>query len=572
MNRRSPPRIPGIITLFTSETAARPAGEPRTSRPAVGRRMAKLGKRLLARARRVSLSMLRSMDLRTTLPGILLLGLLAMAGCAVNPVTGEKQLSLISTRAEIAAGDRHYVPLQQAGGGLYTVDSALTKYVERVGQRVAAVSDRALPYEFVVLNATSPNAWALPGGKIAITRGLLVELDNEAELAAVLGHEVVHAAAKHSVQAMQRGMLGQLVMVGAAVALQNSDYGNFVLGTGNLGLQAVGQKYSRDAEREADDHGMKYMHAAGYDTAAAVTLQEKFVALAKGRRPGWLEGLFASHPASTERVANNRAALAKFPAGGTLGRAAYEKRIAYLRARKGAYKEADRARRLLRRSPERALRAIDGAIRQEPREPLFRGIRGRILMRQKRYQDAVRAYDAAIKRDAGYYGHYLGRGLVYRKLGRRTRARNDLERSNTLLRTAAATYALGRIALADGERAHAKRLFGAASNTRTELGKLSREAYVKLDIDDAPGRYVSANAFVSKGRIVVKVTNSTRHEIRDIVVRIDAAVNGAKLRPRLRQIPRLRANAFTVLRTGIRHREKDKVDVRARILRARAAS
>ena len=145
MNRRSPLRIPGIITLFAFETAARIGT---LSRPA--------GKR------RVSLSMLRSMDIRTMLPGILLLGLLAMAGCAVNPVTGKKQLSLISTRAEIAAGDRHYVPLQQAGGGLYTVDPALTKYVERVGQRVAAVSDRALPYEFVVLNATSPNAWALP--------------------------------------------------------------------------------------------------------------------------------------------------------------------------------------------------------------------------------------------------------------------------------------------------------------------------------------------------------------------------------------------------------------------------
>ena len=82
-------------------------------------------------------------------------------------------------------------------GGAYVVDPELNRYVREVGARLARASDRALPYEFVVLNNSTPNAWALPGGKIAVNRGLLVELDNEAELAAVLGHEIVHAAARH---------------------------------------------------------------------------------------------------------------------------------------------------------------------------------------------------------------------------------------------------------------------------------------------------------------------------------------------------------------------------------------
>ena len=161
--------------------------------------------------------------------------------------------------------------MQQVGGGRYTVDPTLTEYVTGVGRKVAAASDRSLPYGFVVLNNSSPNAWALPGGKIAITRGLLAELDNEAELAAVLGHEVVHAAARHGAQSKQRGELGQLVMLGATVALKDSDYANYILGAGSIGLQLVNQTYSRDAEREADYYGMKYMHAAGYDTGAAVT-------------------------------------------------------------------------------------------------------------------------------------------------------------------------------------------------------------------------------------------------------------------------------------------------------------
>ena len=86
------------------------------------------------------------------------------------------------------------------------IDPELTKYVNEVGQRLAAVSDRKLPYEFVVINNSVPNAWALPGGKIAVHRGLLIELNSEAELAAVLGHEIVHAAARHGAKGMERGI------------------------------------------------------------------------------------------------------------------------------------------------------------------------------------------------------------------------------------------------------------------------------------------------------------------------------------------------------------------------------
>ncbi|MDE0717541.1 MAG: M48 family metalloprotease, partial [Rhodospirillaceae bacterium] len=92
------------------------------------------------------------------------------------------------------------------------------------------------------------------------------------------------------------------------------------LGGSGLAFQLINRGYSRHAEREADLYGMKYMHRAGYDTRAAVTLQQKFVALSKGRRQDWLTGLFATHPPSTERVKNNRKALRKYPPGGDLGR------------------------------------------------------------------------------------------------------------------------------------------------------------------------------------------------------------------------------------------------------------
>ena len=142
--------------------------------------------------------------------------------------------------------------MQQSQGGQFRLDPAVGEYVARVGQKMADVSDRDLPYEFVVLNNGVPNAWALPGGKIAINRGLLLEMDSEAELAAVLGHEVVHAAAKHSVRQMQRGMLLQALVVGTAVVTSDSDYGQLAAGAANVGASLLTSAYSRDAERDAE--------------------------------------------------------------------------------------------------------------------------------------------------------------------------------------------------------------------------------------------------------------------------------------------------------------------------------
>ncbi|MBT8141393.1 MAG: M48 family metalloprotease, partial [Gammaproteobacteria bacterium] len=128
---------------------------------------------------------------------LLLLPLLFLLGCATNPVTGKKELRVVGEDTEINLGIQQYNPARQSQGGDYVIDPQLTKYVQGVGNRLAKVSDRPLPYEFQVINSSVPNAWALPGGKIAINRGLLYELNSEAELAAVMGHEIVHSAARH---------------------------------------------------------------------------------------------------------------------------------------------------------------------------------------------------------------------------------------------------------------------------------------------------------------------------------------------------------------------------------------
>ena len=182
--------------------------------------------------------------------------LLTLGGCSTNPVTGKSELALVSKQSEIAIGIEQYLPAQQSQGGLYQVDTDLTAYVQQVGDRLAAVSDTELPYEFVVLNNSSPNAWALPGGKIAINRGLLVTLDSEAELAAVLGHEIVHAAARHGAKSMERNMLLQGVVLATAISTSGSEYSNHIMGGAQLGSQLISQRYGRQAELESDYYGI----------------------------------------------------------------------------------------------------------------------------------------------------------------------------------------------------------------------------------------------------------------------------------------------------------------------------
>lgn len=490
-----------------------------------------------------------------------------IAGCEANPVTGEKELVLFSTEHEIETGQRNYGPLQQASGGRYRVDPKLEEYVASVGHRVARVSDRPLPYEFVLLNSSVPNAWALPGGKIAVNRGLLTELENEAELAAVLGHEVVHAAARHGAGVMNRNLILGTVAFGVALASADSKHaGHIAAGTG-LASALIDRGYSRADERTADRYGMKYMHAAGYDTGAAVTLQEKFVALSEGREPGWLAGWFATHPPSSERVNLNRDALADFPPGGELGGDRYRSRLAYLRARKPAYDSADRAAELLDTRPQEALRLLEEAIGREPREALFHGLKGQALARQGRYRDAVDAYDAAIRRDARYYQHYLGRGLARDALRERAGARSDLEQSNRLLPTHLANYTLGRIAMAGGNRADAKRFFRSAKSAGGSLGEAATRDFTMLDIADNPARYILLNPVFANNQVLVDVENPTDYPLRTVTVEVAIEFNKRPSAVRFEPFD-LDARSSVTLESGVHYRPEDSLKANARLVRA----
>ena len=418
---------------------------------------------------------------------LLLLGLLVtgLAACAVNPVTGQRELSIISADQEISLGSQNYGPAQQMQGGQYKVDPQVNAYVREVGQKLATVADRPLPYEFVVLNSSVPNAWAMPGGKLAVNRGLLTELNNEAELAAVLGHEITHAAARHSAQQMQRALLLQAGVMAVAVAAGSADerYAPLAVGSAALAASVLSQRYSREAELEADHYGMGYMARTGYDPYAAVTLQETFVRLSGGRNTSWVKGLFASHPPSAERVAQNRLRAQQLGVRGELDAERFKARTASLLRDKPAYASYDAAVEALgEKDFKKAQGLVAQAIERQPKEALFHGLQGFLALQQSRPSEALADYQRALSLDGDYYQHYVGAGLAAKALNRPDQAAQYLEKSVTLLPTATAHNALGELALARGDRERAVEHLRIAAQSDSPVGQQARETLTRMGV------------------------------------------------------------------------------------------
>jgi beta-barrel assembly-enhancing protease len=512
------------------------------------------------------------MDMRPLRLRVLAVAVIAGVGaCVYNPVTGERELGFVSTAQEISIGEQQYRPAQQMQGGLYRVDPELTVYVQQVGERVAAQSGVALPYEFVVLNNGVPNAWALPGGKLAVNRGLLMEMTSEAELAAVLGHEIAHAAARHGAKALERGVVSQAVLLGVLVGARNSEYAGTALGAAQLAAGLLNQRYGRNAEREADYYGTRFMAGAGYDPEAAVTLQQTFLRLAEDREPSWLEGLFASHPPSSERVRNNRSLLVTLRAegyAGELGRDAYARATGQLAADAEAYAAHGEAMRALaddRHSD--AARLLASAIDAQPAEAAFHGLRGDLRLRQQRYDDAIVDYDRALALDGEYFAYYLGRGVARSRLGQRAAAELDLARSMQFLPTAAAYHELGLLAEAGSDADTAIRYYRAAAQSDSAAGRSAARRVTRLDLPRNPGRYLTAAVSVDRtGRLILQVANPTGEALRDVAVAIQTIDSRGARETHRRQISSLAPGATALVL--IRERAAGIVDARAEVVAA----
>ena len=232
-------------------------------------------------------------------------------GCATNPATGKNQLSLYGEAQEVEIG-RSSDPQIVQQYGLYD-DPELAAYVDRVGQDLAAASERPnLPWTFRVLDDPVVNAFALPGGYIYVTRGILGHMKSEAELAAVLGHEIGHVTARHGVNRMSKAQLANIGLgVGAILA---PEVARSVGGLAQQGMQLLFLKYSRDDERQADALGFRYVDVTGTNPQAFTDVFTMLAASSGGAEGARLPAYLATHPDPLARRDTARQHLATLPA------------------------------------------------------------------------------------------------------------------------------------------------------------------------------------------------------------------------------------------------------------------
>src|SRR3954468_7729212 len=234
---------------------------------------------------------------------------LVLADCAQNPVSGHANFVTMSESQEIQTGRQEDVKVRQEYGVFD--DKPLQTYVNEVGQRLGKASHRPqLQYSYIVVDSPDINAFALPGGYIYITRGILAYLNSEAELAAVLGHETGHVTARHSVQQISAATAAGVgaTLLGVFVpALRNQAGDTAINYLGNALLSG----YGREHELEADKLGADYLYRTGYDPQAMIKVigvlknQELFdaeAAKSEGRQPRGYHGVFASHPDADQRL------------------------------------------------------------------------------------------------------------------------------------------------------------------------------------------------------------------------------------------------------------------------------
>jgi predicted Zn-dependent protease len=324
-----------------------------------------------------------------------------LGGCATDPVTGKTTLVGLSEADEVAI-DRQQSPHQFSSDYGAVQDPRLSGYLTQIGSSCAGRSHRPqMPYSFRAMNANYVNAYTFPGGSVAATRGILLEMNNEAELAALLGHEVGHVNARHAAEQAGRGLLANLLVAGAAIGAAAAGYGDYaglVQVGGMIGGSALLAKYSRDNEREADALGLEYMTRAGYSPVGMVGVMDMLQRQSK-EKPNMLEAMFASHPMSDERYATARgqaegtyAAARAFPTH----QERYMDMTAPLRRLKPAIDEEQRGEDRMRRKDLRQAEAhLSNALRFAPDDYTGNILMAKCLIAQKRQSQAASYLDRA---------------------------------------------------------------------------------------------------------------------------------------------------------------------------------
>ena len=355
-------------------------------------------------------------------------------GCATNPVTGRSEMMLLSEAEELQLGKQAFAELAWQQGGPLRIDPATQGYLDGIVRKLHQVSHRSnLPVDFTLESASEPNAWAIPG-HTAMNRGLLQYLENEAQFAFVMGHEMGHVAARHSAARQSRSTLGSagLGILGAAADVAGlGGLGGLAVGAAGAGTQLLLLSYDRGQELQADQLGALYMARAGYDPNGAVRAHEVLNRAIDGHLsnlgqsrsdPSAMSQILSTHPRHEQRVAELQAYVKTLPPADVRiegdGRQAerWLRQTEPIRRLAPAYAHYDRAVQAFSQAAKAAEQKQDAVVQQKLAESQreieaaiqladqaqFATLQGHLLAVRGRKAEARSAFNRAVGLYPGY--------------------------------------------------------------------------------------------------------------------------------------------------------------------------
>lgn len=382
-------------------------------------------------------------------------------GCAINPVTGQRELMFVSESQEVEMGKELYPNAlwgDLGGGGEYK-DEKLRAYLKDIVIRIHSISHRPnLPVQFAIQNSSVPNAWAIPG-YVVITRGLLAALNSEAEFAFIMGHEMGHVSARHSAKQITRGMMQQIGLGAAGIALGGKEYSDIALRLGSIGSSLLLLKYSRDDELEADRLGILYMSKLGYNPENAVSAhrnlekisQEYMKSLGKdAEEKGFFKDLLSTHPRTSVRIEEIQHIINEMQPFAVTGDGANKEKfhaaVAGLKNTNKIYLESyDKAVRAFgKNNIDEADHLASNAIKADENQPAFHTLKGFIRLKREDYHEAEKYFNAALNLDRDYEPALRGMGALRYYKGEYSEGIGYLKRSISIFpQDVSAHYFLG---------------------------------------------------------------------------------------------------------------------------------
>lgn len=371
-----------------------------------------------------------------------------VAGCCLDPVDGSRYFCFgeVSDEEEAAMGQQYAEVFTAESGGVYP-DPALQAYLGEIVLGMAKNSERpTLPWNFTILNTSQINAFALPGGEVFVTRGLLSKLESEAQFAHLMGHEVGHVTHRHSLKGQGRtALLGLLVGVGAVAdqVVLDEDSPRIFSTIAGTGGQLVFLKYSRDQEIQSDARGVDYALAAGYDPLAGKRTFEMFLEL-KGGGESKIQNLMSTHPLDTDRISAIDSYVSKekapLPASLIVNTPRFEQYLTAVRSAQEHYSGFDQALALIGQAQEESQPALldqaqtllEHGRRALPQHAPFTMGLGVVALERNQLSEARSLLDAAVQIDSRLFSARLYRGVVMRKQNALEEAEAELTAAHEL--------------------------------------------------------------------------------------------------------------------------------------------